>query len=157
MKIPSGKRPACATISLDQWKDRISEVPIPIREICITGGEPTLSPIFVDLVKWLLEKGYHVLVYSNLANYKRFLEIPKSYRFSIVASFHHEDDIIRFTQAYKEIYKKHRIDVDEIDCGLLSFSRVKKMIGKSEMIKDNHSFVFRPDGSIEIGCYNAYL
>lgn len=120
----NGKYPQGMELTLEQWKEKFDRgFPIKIKEVYISGGEPTLIRWLPDFVNYLLDKGYHVTVFSNLAVPSRFNAIKKSYRFQIRATFHHCDNAERFDKAYKKI--THPIIVDEFDYQELPYSVVK--------------------------------
>jgi wyosine [tRNA(Phe)-imidazoG37] synthetase (radical SAM superfamily) len=166
--IPTGAMPKSKESTAEQWLDfRFPnyylwfniKIPLKIRQVAITGGEPTLYSDLVKLVNALLDKGYHVTVYSNLTRPKMLMEIQKNYRFQIVATYHHHDNADRFDQAYRMVYSKHRINVEEIDdkhgVKKLSYSKLKPLItGKEKMPVDE--FRISPNREISIGCVELF-
>jgi MoaA/NifB/PqqE/SkfB family radical SAM enzyme len=55
------------TMTADNWRDVITEAArIDVERIQFIGGEPTMHPQFVELVRHALELGLGVQVYSNL-------------------------------------------------------------------------------------------
>jgi hypothetical protein len=110
-----------------------------------------------ELVNWLLDKGFHVLVFTNLFRPEAFLRVKKSYRFQIRATLHHVEDEIpdRFDAAYKLLKDHHNINVDEIgDVKFLSYSNLKPFM-TVDALKDNE-FRFSPDGKLYTSCYSHY-
>jgi hypothetical protein len=156
LKMPHGRTPKAKYSTTDEWKDFLDRFPVRVREIYICGGEPTVYPQFTELINWLLSEGYHIVVYTNLSHPEKLLEIPKNYRFSVLATFHHDDDPERFVSAYEAVYKVHRIDVDEIDYGVLPFSRVKPFMTREDYRVANKCFIFSPDRQIFLGSWDCY-
>jgi organic radical activating enzyme len=100
----NGIKPSSKTITLDGWKEIINAFPIKIKEVFISGGEPTLISWLPDLCNWLLDKGYHVTVFTNLHIPIFLIRVKRSRRFQIYATFHQEqDDMDSFTGAYNEL------------------------------------------------------
>ena len=151
LKIPTGKIPQCKTVKLEDWKAFITRWPEKIKEVAIFGGEPSLVPYLADLVNWLLGKGYHVKVFSNLTNPVPFWHIKQSYKFIISATHHRSHPVTKFLENYKTI--KHRIDVYEIEKRQLSFSRVKPMVMDDSGI-EKRRIQISPDLKIYLGCYD---
>ena len=61
-----GKRVESETIELDDWKYLVESFPLKLREIRISGGEPMLMPYYAELINWLLDRGFYVMVFTNL-------------------------------------------------------------------------------------------
>jgi organic radical activating enzyme len=151
LKIASGKYPVSKMSTFDEWKELINRWPVKIKEVILSGGEPTLMPYFAELANWLLDKGYHVKVYSNLTNPKPYQDVRNSYRFIITATYHHSYDINKFIVNLSSI--KHRIDVHEIDSRMLPFSKVKELVTDKWKVETRY-FRVNPARKIFIGCYD---
>ena len=52
--------------SLAQWKNFIERFPYWINHIYVSGGEPSLYPAIAEMINWLIERGHHVIVFTNL-------------------------------------------------------------------------------------------
>jgi organic radical activating enzyme len=112
-----GKRVTSAEISLDDWKYLVESFPVKLREIRISGGEPMLMPYYSDLINWLLDRGLHVIVYTNLSVLK--LDVHKSYRLIYIATYHKglaKHKFIKNLSAYQKFYnvQTHQIDDETI-------------------------------------------
>ena len=152
--------PSSKTLPLSNWKkflenyDKTQRQVGGIREVFLSGGEPTILPYFKELLEWMLfEKKWYVTVFSNLSN-KNLLKIKPSLRLRIVASYHHEQiDRILWEDNYFTINKVHRVDAEELGFGLLSYSKVKSFL-KEEEIKNLVEYIrISPDLSIYMSCY----
>lgn len=157
LEMPTGIRPKAKRAGLVEWKDFITEFTSKnkIREIYVSGGEPTMVKYLPDLVNWLLNQGFHVLVFTNLFNTDRLLQIKDSYRFKIQATYHSNDDsITRFHNAYKIVTKKHRVDVDEIGKQFLPYSKVKEFMNVEDL--KYKEFRVSPDLEVFSSCFDHY-
>ena len=54
----------------------------------ISGGEPTMSPFFPELVKEIYNRGHHTVLTTNLARTTRFIEENFKYLLQASCSFH---------------------------------------------------------------------
>lgn len=153
--LPSGKQPHGRESTIEEWKEFINKFPTKIKEFYVSGGEPTLYKDFIPLVEFLLTIG-HVKIFTNLSKPQILLSLPKSYKLTIRATFHHSDDINRFNNSYNSIYKKHRIDVYEIGYSLLPYSILVPPLEKKDYFADGN-FRISCDRQIFIGCQNHFI
>jgi organic radical activating enzyme len=154
-------RPQYPEIStVDEWKRWIERFPVWVNEFQFSGGEPSLFPGIAELANWLLDRGHHVLIYSNLARPEAFYPIKKSYRFVIYTTFHHSDRKDRYILSYMKLKDRFRVIPIELELPLqLSFTKYKPLFTSQELI-DQNTFHFAPDtprtGLIHLGCTNIY-
>ena len=106
LKYIDGKYPKSSEITLSDWKRIVKSFPRKIREVKITGGEPMIMPYFTELVNWLVDEGYFVLVITNLS-IKRNIKI--SDRLLISATNHVSSKVF-----HSDYYKDYRVKVDVI-------------------------------------------
>ena len=156
-----GVIPKSKPLSLDAWKQFLinyDEATIDnngLREVILTGGEPTLLPYFVELCEWILfTKRWHLTIFSNLSNLK-LLEVKPSIRLRIGATLHHHVDPIAFDVLYRKINKIHRVDVEEIDYGVLPYSVVKPFLKEGEIKNLVACIRVAPDQTIHLTCRGA--
>jgi organic radical activating enzyme len=127
----SGGRPIVEESDFNDWKSFIDRWPydqIKIKEFAIIGGESILYEYFVDIVNYLLDKGFHVKVYTNLTNIEKYKQITKSYRFRLSATYHKEGNYLeRFQDNYYAIKKYHNIVAYEIGERSLPFTKLKTL------------------------------
>lgn len=164
LEMPTGKRPEAKQSTLQEWITYIKNFPTKIKEVYVSGGEPTLVKWLPELLQWLLDEGYHVTVFTNLYN-PALLMIKPSYRYQIIASYHKPpaetekpelyDSEIRFNEAYYKLKDKYRIEVDEIGTKVLPYSKVKPF-NTMDVLKD-HEFRISPDLQVFISCYDHFL
>jgi hypothetical protein len=133
--------------------DRANRTEGGIREIILSGGEPTLIPYFKELVDWILfEKKWYLTSFSNLSNLK-WLEIKPTRRLRIGATFHHGHDPIAFTKRYNKINKIHRVDVEEIGEKFLPYStRAKNYLTQEEINTLTDNVRIDPMGGFHLNC-----
>ena len=129
MFLTDNKYPKFKDCILDEWKKFFEEYPEWISQIFLTGGETSFVPYIAELTNWLVDRGHHVIIFSNLAKPEAFYPIKKSFRFVLIPTFHQNNDTVeRFTEAYYKLKKntKFRIMVQEMETEhKLPFSRHK--------------------------------
>jgi hypothetical protein len=160
--MPTGKQPICEESNLQQWKTFILnfEKDHKIKEVSITGGEPTLKSYLPELINWLLSRKYHVILYTNLFDAIILQQVKVSYRFKVVATFHHKDNPIQFLRQYQYLSSRYNVDVDEIEDGLpkrFSFSKLKSQYGKEYLKSNGIGYRISPDGTLFNNCWNMFL
>jgi len=164
LEMPTGKRPTAKQSTLQEWITYIKNFPTKVKEVYVSGGEPTLVKWLPELLEWLIKEGYHVTVFTNLYN-SELLMIKPSYRYQIIASYHKPpdeksnpelyDSELRFNEAYYKLKDKYRIEVDEIGSKILPYSKVKPF-NTMDVLKD-HEFRISPDLQVYISCYDHFL
>ncbi len=139
--------------TIDQWKGFVKRFPEWVSLYSICGGEPTMLKWLAEFVNWLLDKGHHVAIYSNLFDVSEILKMKRSARLVIHATYHHKDDKEKFIKSYNLLKDKYRITVYEFDHPMkLPFS-VKKEFYTPEDIMNLNSFHAAPDAPIKKTIY----
>jgi len=144
-------------LSNDEWFDLIHTFPIKVKEVALSGGEPTIWRGFSSLVNKLLDHNYFVMVLTNLTTTKSLMEVNKSNKLFILSTFHgrfFSKD--KYIINYKEVNKKHRIVVKEIGENKLEFSRQAPFgctvaLGKQAV---KNCLYIGPNGLIFPNCYD---
>jgi organic radical activating enzyme len=159
--MPTGKIVPCQESTLEEWKEFIIlfTQSIKVNEIFICGGEPTLVNYIAELANWILDMGFHLILYSNLYRGDRLLAIKKTYRFKIQATFHHKDNPRRFLEQYNDLIKKHRVDVDEISDGLpkvFKFSKLKPQFDKADFQRTGFGLRVSPNREVFHHCFDMF-
>jgi hypothetical protein len=171
LALQTGQRPQSKESTLEEWKQFIDmfTTTTKVREVMVSGGEPTLIKWLPDFVNWLVsEKGLHVTVLTHFRSIVPLIEIKPHYRLQITATYHHQDDLIRFMAVYKGLVDAgHRVNVDEINTGekdwkqAIEFSRVKRGWNTAQDVIDvdnaDPQFLTTPDRMIYLACYLACL
>lgn len=62
--VVASKR-ASGELTLVQIKTIVDDIPPSVDNVTITGGEPSISPIFYDILKYVKEKGFHTTIQTN--------------------------------------------------------------------------------------------
>jgi hypothetical protein len=73
--------------TLEQWQTFFRRFPMWISQVYLSGGETSLYPHIVPLANWLIDRGHHVCLFSNLWKPEAFIGIKKHW-FFILRSIH---------------------------------------------------------------------
>ena len=121
---------------------------IPIQEVNITGGEQPLRVGVGEFINRLLDtKKYMVSLYTNLNNDRIFGVIPNS-KFRIIATYHHDDDPVKYVKRYRKCRKIYRVILEEIDYQVIYGSRIKPYEKQGKGIGgQSDRFAIAPDGN----------
>jgi len=153
-----GPREAKET-GLDEWKLIIDTFPGRLKEVFITGGEPTLMPYCTDLINYITAKKILVTLFTNLTKpeHIRFIK-PTSY-FRIEASLHPQVKIADFNYNLYSLRKcGYHIIIDEVGSSRMKGSNVKHQITSiQELIHDRARLRFAPDLRMNLTCYDLYF
>jgi len=126
-KFATGKRPVCNESSLHDWEDFfLNKFPYKIKEVYVSGGEPTLMPYFPELVNWLLTQGYFVKIYTNIKRLNVLLKMKRSRRLKIVTTYYKGHDLNKFLNSYNILKRKYEMIVEEMGSKTLTFSKLKR-------------------------------
>ena len=106
LKYIDGKYPKSSEITLSDWKRIVKSFPRKIREVKITGGEPMIMPYFTELVNWLVDEGYFVLIITNLTVMKLF---RLSDKILISATEHKSTNHDKWRLNYEFYKNRHRV------------------------------------------------
>lgn len=164
MKLQNGKRKITSEVGIDEWLHLVDHFPFRLREVVISGGEPTLVSYFADLVNALLKRGKMVTIFTNLSN-ERLFDCTPSPRLRIAATFHPSPSV-NFAQARKGLFLDrvrmlkgagYQITVDEIGEKKLPISTdLKTKLTDGEQTKIYTMLRVAPDLSIYISCYDLF-
>jgi len=164
MFLTDKKYPKYKDATLEEWKDYFEKYPEWLSQIFLTGGETSLVPYIAELTNWLVDRGHHVIIFSNLKKPEAFYPIKKSFRFILIPTFHPTDNKKRFTEAYNKLKQntKFRIRVQEMEeKHTLDFSVHKDKFSDTWWYRENFLYHVAPDapktGRIFFGCNRAYL
>lgn len=82
-----------------------------VKRARLAGGEPTLRPDFIEIVKYCVDLGLDVIVYSNLVDVDHIINFLKDYPVSVTTSIHGDasvHDSITQPGAYQRTYSNIR-------------------------------------------------
>lgn len=159
----NGNQPQANEVSLKDWIYTFDNFPNKIKEVVISGGEPTLVPYCAELINYLTDKHIQVAIFTNLSNDILFDVRPSVY-FRIGATYHQQYNISVFARRYKAFKKAgYQITADEIGESKLKAYGIKS-IPKEEirpdqigLLKLNRKMIrIGPDLKISLNCYDAY-
>lgn len=144
-------------LTVEGWKDFITNFPIKIREIKLTGGEPVFYNGFIQLSNWILEQGYFLHINTNLSTTYKLTHINPSSRLYIQATYHpSETPLSGFLYNQERVSEEHRVETQQI--GKVVEQGMRK-IPWSTMEDAKKTFkrtlVVAPDGAIYTSCYNV--
>ena len=143
-------------LTADEWIEKVRKFPVKLRDIYITGGEPTLYKDTPKLINGLLALGYHVLVFSNLVKAEALLSVKPCRRFKIQATYHKCADIEKFKPRYEVLKEKgYRVGVDEFEYKSLPYSELKEFDNPERWKIPN--FRYSPDGRLFSGVWDLYV
>jgi len=153
-KYVEGKMPVFKEVGFLSWVRFFKRFPCKIKEVYVSGGEPTMHNDFVRIVKWLLSQGYFVNIFTNLSKPDVLLQVPRCHRVKIQSTYHHAVKRELFERNYNLLKNKYQVNVDEIDYKILPYSVVKRM----EPIQNNDNYDIKclrisPNLRININCY----
>jgi len=107
--------PSSEELSFEKWVDIIDNL-YGVKEIVITGGEPTLYHAYIPLCEYILQKGYFLMIFSNLQS-KKGLHVSPNKNLMIYASHHREltdKGEETWQNNYKLYKKKFNVRVDHL-------------------------------------------
>jgi len=149
LKLATGKIQSKES-TLDQWKEFIINFPVKLKEVRLCGGEALLYKDIIPFIHWLLDRGLHVKVLTNLTDVTELMKIRRSYRFTVSATYHHHIHPKIFLSNYSYVRKRHRITVSEIGSRKLGFSHLNAL---QRTIDETQPDEFRvaPDRTMFVG------
>ena len=165
-KIPDGKYPHCEKEkTVEEWIELISNFPVRVREIRITGGEPFENDVTVPLVKWAISEGYFVIIETNLSSniaklmhFKKLAQLPNTVRLQFYVTYHKG-------QINREVWLNNYLwlNYSRKKCTFIANSFVKKEFGfsvKKDWVEIESmkvpKFIIGPDHQIFRNCFEAY-
>ena len=147
--------------SFDEWKVWFERFPEWISQVYVSGGEPSLYKDIVPLVNWLVERGHHVIVFTNLWKVENYEGIKPHWRLIFQPTFHADNDKIeRFKPALEKMEKKYQVSSQELFENKHGFWRIKEFFTPEWFKNEDNGFQFAPDTprtlQIWSGCVNMY-
>ena len=166
MIIPTGKI-KMFDHGFDFWVNKIENFTSihKVKEIMVSGGEPTLISWMPNFVHWLLNKGYHVTILCNGFRVDRILEIPNSYRLQVSMSYHHHTDKVEMQRKYDVLASRgYRVNIKELLDGKprqfsYSIPALRHCTKPEHLLMEDKSFPvlnFGANGQLYSGCYAMY-
>ena len=150
--------------TVDEWKTFLDRFPIWISAMYISGGEPSLYSDIVPLINHLIERGYHVLLQTNLFKAKAFIGIKPHRRLIFMATYHEEFERNRGDRFYQsaEMLRKagYLVITQQIGQYNKQHSRIKEYFTEKWFKESDNSIMFEPSTPktlrMWLGCVNMY-
>jgi len=155
-----GKQKIYKESTFDEWRVFLDRFPIWISDMYISGGEPSLYSDIVPLINYLIKRGHHVHIQTNLYKPEAFVGILPHWRLIFFATdhgesagFHENAEALRcwgfnvVTQAIGSFDKKN--------------TRVKEFFTEEWFKKEDDVIMFEPSAPrtlrMWLGAINMYV
>ena len=149
--------------TLEEWQTWFRRFPIKLSQIFVSGGEPSTYPHIVPLVNWLIEEGYHVIIFTNLFKANNFIGIKPHYRLLFMPTFHDVkgNKRERFNEGVTLLQKEgFQVSSQQLFENTGKFWRIKEFFTVDWFKNEDNGFQFQPDTPrtlrIYSGCVNLY-
>ena len=139
------------------WFEHYNEKEAPIFQVEISGGEPSIYKELPELVNYLIERGKHVVIYTNLFKPETLNKIKPHYRLRFKCVYHETDNLQRFYTAFKSLNSKFDKIINEIEGHGKIFNESKVIHQFSEdEIRAFNALHVSPDRNLFCGCDDLY-
>lgn len=158
-----GKRPSGPVSDRGAWMRWLEDFNsvVPIREVVLSGGEPTLLPYFGELCWSIVDRGWFLTVYTNLSNIIALDGLPQTPRIRVLATFHPEGTSPgAFVYTWEIADRHNRVDVDEIGKRVIhghKRTNLKPFATDEALAKRVSRILVGPDFRMFIYCLNASI
>jgi len=165
MFLDSPKYPKFDECTIEEWKTFVEDYPGWLSQIYISGGEPSLIPWVSEFINWLIERGHHVILFTNLHKPETFLTIKRHWRFVCKPTLHEDcgiDKVKRdkFLNGLETLRDKFRIIFQELGKGKYFDSDKKPFYNDDFWYNTDKHLHAMPDsprtGKIYEGCVAGY-
>jgi len=150
----------------EEWKVFLERFPIWLSAVYISGGEPSLYSDIVPLINYLIEKGHHVILQTNLFEPEAFIGIRPHWRLIFMATYHEKQEqrLGRGDKFYEnaELLRGEGFLVvtQQIGGADKRNTRVKEYFTKKWFMETDNSIMFEPSTPRSLrmwmGCVNMY-
>lgn len=144
--------------TFEEWKVWFERFPYWISQIYVSGGEPSMYKDIVPLVNWLIERGHHVLVFTNLWKVENYEGIKPHWRLIFQPTFHGVD-LKKFRDSLRKM-GKYQVISQQLFHNRNNFTRIKEFFTREWFKNEDDGFQFAPDTpktlQIYSGCINLY-
>lgn len=148
--------------TFEEWKTFLKRYPNHIRELYVSGGEPTIYKDIVPLVNWLIwEYKTYVIIFTNLWKPEAFEGIRPHRRLMFMPTFHGSyDKWERYEKALNKIKKKYLVNSQQMLKNEHGLSRAKEYFTNDYFENIDNNLTFPPDAPkslrIYLGAINSY-
>ena len=155
-----GKPKEYEECTFEEWKVFMERYPYWISQVIVTGGEPSLYKEVAPLTNWLIERGHHVIVFTNLWRTENFQSIKPHWRLLFMPTFHKgQDKIERFKKALTTL-EGYQVDSQQLFENEHNFGRIKEFFTLDYFKNTDPTLQFAPDAprtlQVYVGAINMY-
>jgi len=149
--------------SFEEWKEFLSKrIQHWVSVYYISGGEPALYKDIVPLTNWLIERGHHVIIMTNLTYFNKFVGIKPHWRLMFMPTYHSEfANIERFNEGLVAL-KLHGFNVtsQQVLQNDGKFNRIKEFFTVNWFENLDNNLQAAPDSPrtlrLYTGCINVF-
>jgi len=151
-------RVPCPESTVSEWKEFFERFPEKIKEVSVSGGETTLYPEYPEICNWLLDRGVHVSLATNLHNVKLskdwpLLKILPRYNFQVSATCHRDPE--PFMRAVKSLRALgYRVNLREVGTRMIPGSVFLVEQSEDELYYEKAGLNIAPDRSIHVNAWH---
>jgi hypothetical protein len=142
--------------NFEEWMNFFRMFPVKVREIFVSGGEPTLMSWTPDLVTHLMDTGRHVTLVTNLHNADAILKIKPRYCLQITATCHSCDDLDKWLTKYWMLKRAgYRINAQEIGSHRIPWAKSVPISDPKCLYEETTecNIMVAPDQTMYAGCF----
>ncbi len=150
----------------EEWKVFFERFPLWLSTVYISGGEPSLYSDIVPLINYLIDRGHHIILQTNLFRPEAFIGIRPHYRLIFMATYHEkqEQKLGRGNKFYEnaEFLRDNGFLVVTQQIGGVDRrnTRVKEYFTRKWFLESDNSIMFEPSTPRSLrmwmGCVNMY-
>jgi organic radical activating enzyme len=134
---------ATSELTIEEWKRKIETFPYQIKQVQLTGGEPTLYPEFKELVEYLLSRKIFVIVYTNLTNDIAFED---NIRLRFLSTYHRWMNPSKWVERYMSLnFRKSSV---ELETNIFPFTNKQNVCSKEDVDIQPNRFIYSPNGKL---------
>jgi len=148
--------------SFEEWKVFLDRFPMWISAMYISGGEPSLYKDIVPLINYLIERGHHVIMQSNLYKPEAFIGIKPHRRLIFLSTYHDEyADSDKYYAAAEKLRKEGFLVItQQIGQYNKKHGRIKEYFSEKWFKETDNSIMLEPSAPrslrMWLGCVNMY-
>ena len=148
--------------SFEEWKTFINRIQHWVSVYYISGGEPALYKDIIPLTNWLIEKGHHVIIMTNLSHIHKFEGIKPHWRLMFQPTFHPEFSKLEEFKIKEAIMRKQGFNVtsQQILQNDGKFNRIKEFFTPNWFENTDDNLQMAPDSPrtlrLYTGCINIF-
>ena len=149
--------------SFEEWKEFLSKrIQHWVSVYYISGGEPALYKDIVPLTNWLIERGHHVIIMTNLTYPGKFHGIRPHWRLMFMPTYHSEfSDIDCFKDNVEGLKERgYNVTSQQVLQNDGKFNRIKEFftVNWFENLDDNLQAASDSPRTLRLytGCINVF-